>query len=72
MMIKEYSKWNYLKSLRKRQGVVKSSNMETESSIHGNFLIEVISFREQTIDEVHIYIDPPKFLLPKHREEFKK
>ena len=28
--------------------------------------------REQTLDEVHIYIDPPKFLLPKHREELKK
>lgn len=27
---------------------------------------------EQTLDEVHIYIQPPKFLLPKHKEEFRK
>ena len=29
-------------------------------------------YREQTIDEVHIYIEPPPFLLPKNKEAFKK
>ena len=31
-----------------------------------------ILYREQTIDEVHIYIEPPPFLLAKNKEAFKK
>jgi hypothetical protein len=29
-------------------------------------------YREQTLDEVHIYIEPPEFLMPKNKEKFKK
>ena len=29
-------------------------------------------YREQTLDEVHIYIEPPRFLIPKYKEEYKK
>lgn len=28
--------------------------------------------REQTLDEVHLYIDLPPFLLPKNKEALKK
>ena len=28
--------------------------------------------REQTLDELHIYIQTPRFLIPKYKDEFKK
>eukprot|EP00347_Sterkiella_histriomuscorum_P008742 403343926 len=36
------------------------------------FQDRVIYEWEQTLDEVHIYIQPPRFLIPKYKDEFKK
>jgi hypothetical protein len=40
--------------------------------MNGIIILFLIYFREQTLDEVHIYIEPPEFLLPKNKEKFKK
>jgi hypothetical protein len=40
--------------------------------MNGMITLILIPNREQTLDEVHIYIEPPEFLLPKNKEKFKK
>ena len=49
-----------------------SSSTATESSTPGKLPLLTPRYREQTLDEVHLYIDLPPFLLPKNKEALKK